>query len=54
LPVQASEYVGELFYSFRIAQWLQLRPDVQYVFQPGGNTHAIDDVIVALRVSVNL
>jgi porin len=54
LPVQASEYVGDAFYSFQVAQWLQLRPDVQYVHQPGGNTHITDDVIVALRLSVNL
>jgi porin len=54
LPVQASEYVGEMFYSFQIARWLQLRPDVQYVYQPGGNTHTTNDVIVALRLSVNL
>jgi porin len=54
LPVQTSEYVGEIFYSLHMAQWLQLRPDVQYVFQPGGNRRATDDVIVALRLSVNL
>jgi porin len=54
LPVQTSEYVGELFYSLHIAQWLQLRPDVQYVFRPGGNPRTTDDVIVALRLSIDL
>jgi porin len=53
-PVQTSEYVGEMFYSLQLAHWLQLRPDVEYVFQPGGNSHATNDVIVALRLSVNL
>jgi Carbohydrate-selective porin, OprB family len=54
LPVQTSEYVGEMFYSLHIAQWLQLRPDVQYVLRPGGNPRTTDDVIVALRLSINL
>jgi porin len=54
LPVQASEYVGELFYSLHIAQWLQLRLDVQNVFRPGGNPRTTDDVIVALRLSISL
>jgi porin len=53
LPVQTSEYVGEMFYSLHIAQWLQLRPDVQYVLRPGGNPRTTDDVIVALRLSIN-
>ena len=52
--VQTSEYVGEVFYSLQVAHWLQLRPDVQYVLHPGGNAHTADDVIIALRVSVNL
>jgi porin len=52
--VQTSEYVGELFYSLHIAQWLQLRPDVQYVFRPGGNPRTTDDVIIALRLSIDL
>lgn len=53
-PVQSSEYVGEMFYSLQLAHWLQLRPDVEYVIQPGGNSHTTNDVIVALRLSVNL
>jgi porin len=51
-PVQGAEYVGEIFYSAQVATWLQLRPDIQYVYQPGGVAHSTNDVIVGLRLSV--
>jgi porin len=54
LPVRGSEYVGEIFYSVDVAPWLQLRPDIQYIYQPGGIAHSADDVIVGMRLSVNL
>ena len=54
LPIRGSEYVGEVFYGVKIARWLELRPDIQYVAQPGGIAHSRDDVIVGIRVSVNL
>jgi porin len=52
--VQGSEYVGELFYGVHVTRWLDLRPDVQYVVQPGGVASNTSDVIVGLRVSANL
>lgn len=52
--VQGSEYVGELFYGFHVTRWLDLRPSVQYVVQPGGVASNTNDVIVGLRVSANL
>jgi porin len=52
--VQTSEYVGELFYSFNPAIWINLRPSLQYVHQPGGIAHDTDDVVVGVRVSINL
>jgi porin len=51
--VQNSEYVGELFYKVRATGWLTLRPDVQYVHDPGGIAKNTDDLIVGLRVSIN-
>jgi porin len=51
--VQSSEYVGEVFYSLHAASWLELRPNIQYVHQPGGIAQNTDDVIVGLRLSVN-
>jgi porin len=52
--VQGSEYVGELFYSLQAMRWLELRPNVQYVVQPGGIARNTDDIIVGLRLSINL
>ena len=52
--VQGSEYVGELFYGVHVTRWLDLRPNVQYVVQPGGVASNTSDVIVGLRVSANL
>ncbi len=51
--VQTSEYVGEVFYSLQASKWLELRPNVQYVRQPGGVSQNTDDVIVGLKLSVN-
>lgn len=54
VPVQGSEYLAEVFYSLRAATWLELRPDIQYVHQPGGIAHTTDDVVVGVRLSVTL
>jgi porin len=52
--VQGSEYAAEFFYGVHVNRWLDLRPNVQYVAQPGGIARNTNDVIVGLKVSVNL
>jgi porin len=52
--VQGSEYAGELFYNVQAAQWLNLRPNIQYVRHPGGVAQNTTDVILGLRLSINL
>jgi porin len=54
VPTRGSEWIGEIFYGVAIDKWLELRPDIQYVYQPGGIAHVTDDVIVGLRLSINL
>jgi porin len=54
VSVQGSEYVGELFYSLHAMPWLELRPNVQYVLQPGGIAKNTNDIIIGLRLSINL
>ena len=54
VAVQTSEWVGEIFYNYRVAGWLDLRPNVQYVAQPGGVAGRTNDVIVGMRLSINL
>ena len=51
--VQGAEYVGELFYKVQATGWLDLRPSVQYIRDPGGISKNTDDLIVGLRLSIN-
>jgi len=46
LPVQSTEYNAEIYYGFHIADWLTVRPNLQYVKHPGG-IDKVDDAIVA-------
>jgi porin len=52
--VQSAEYVGELFYKIQATRWLDLRPNIQYVCQPGGISNKASDVVIGLKLSVNL
>jgi porin len=36
LPVRSGESFVEITYQYQVRPWLQLQPDVQYVFNPGG------------------
>jgi porin len=42
-PPQSSETFVEVTYQYQVAPWLQLQPDVQYVFNPGGGVADTDD-----------
>jgi porin len=35
-PIRSSETFIEAFYQIQLAQWWQLQPDFQYIFNPGG------------------
>ena len=52
--VQGTEYVGEIFYNVHAVGWLDLRPNLQYVVQPGGIAHNASDLIAGLKLSINL
>jgi porin len=51
--VQGTEYVSEVFYNVHLVSWLDLRPNFQYVVQPGGISHNASDLIAGVRVSAN-
>jgi len=53
VPIQGGEYATELYYTIRPTGWLDLRPNVQYIHQPGGISQT-DDVILGLKVSARL
>ncbi|WP_296263439.1 carbohydrate porin [Pseudomonas sp. UBA6562] len=46
LPVQDTEYSAELYYGIHLANWLTLRPNLQYIRHPGG-VEQVDDALVA-------
>jgi porin len=52
--VQGNEYVTEVFYGVQLNRWLELRPNVQYVAQPGGLARNTSDVVVGLKLSAGL
>jgi porin len=52
--VQDSEYVAELYYHVHVMGGLSLQPNLQYVHQPGGIAKNADDLILGLKVAINL
>ena len=41
----------EIFYRAQVAGWLSLKPDFQYIFNPGGS-NAEEAIVVGLRAEV--
>jgi porin len=52
--VQTSEYESEVDYSLHATRWLILRPNLQYIHQPGGISQRTDDIVVGLKVVASL
>jgi porin len=51
---QTSEWVAEAFYNIHVKGWLDLRPSVEDVVAPGGVSRNANDLIVGLRLAINL
>lgn len=51
--VDDHEIAWELFYRFQVTPWLYLRPDLQYIVQPGGAGRG-DALVGTLRVELTL
>ncbi|WP_409282261.1 carbohydrate porin [Pseudomonas putida] len=50
-PVQRAEYAAEIHYDFQVTPWLMIRPNLQYLANPGG-VYEVDDATV-LGLTVN-
>lgn len=50
--VQRSEYACELFYELRMPPWLTLRPNLQYLHEPGGRRDERDAMVVGLKSAI--
>ena len=53
-PVRDAEYTAEVYYSLHPIDWLELRPNVQWVHQPGGVRDAPDVGVVGLKAALTL
>jgi porin len=53
VPVQGTEYALELYYTYRPTNGLLLRPNVQYVINPGGSHLNRDALILGLKTSAS-
>jgi porin len=59
-PVRGSETFFEITYQYQVAPWLQLQPDLQYVFTPGGGLanpnnpgHSINnELVLGMRTNI--
>ena len=46
MPIQDTEYNAEIYYGVHVADWLTVRPNLQYIKHPGG-VNDVDDALVA-------
>lgn len=47
-----SEYASEFYYGLHLRPWLIVRPNIQYIVNPGGYHHATDVVVMGIKSSV--
>lgn len=50
-PIQSAEYAAEIHYDFRLTPWLLVRPNLQYLANPGGVNEVDDATVVGLTVN---
>ncbi|MBI6940657.1 carbohydrate porin [Pseudomonas putida] len=50
LPVQDTEYSAELYYGIHLANWLTVRPNLQYIRHPGGVSQVDAALIGGLKI----
>ena len=53
-PVRHAEYAAEVYYSIHPADWLELRPNLQYIHHPGGIRQADDVGVLGLKAAITL
>jgi porin len=53
LAVQNSEYVAEVYYTYRPITGLEFRPNIQYVIEPGGTRQNKNALVFGLKTVAN-
>ena len=51
--IEGSEYAAELYYTFRPNAALQFRPNLQYVYRPGGDRANGNVFVLGLKTSAS-
>ncbi|MNF68062.1 Porin B precursor [compost metagenome] len=49
-PIQDTEYSAELYYGIHLADWLTVRPNLQYIRHPGGVSQVDDALIGGIKI----
>ncbi|MEG3168845.1 carbohydrate porin [Sphingomonas sp. LB3N6] len=52
--VQGAEYASEIYYSVHPTRWLELRPNVQFIHNPGGVHDANDVGVLGMKAAITL
>ncbi|NMY13528.1 porin [Pseudomonas veronii] len=50
-PLQHAEYAAEIHYDFKLTPWLMVRPNIQYLANPGGVYEVDNATVVGLTVN---
>ncbi|WP_313319986.1 carbohydrate porin [Stenotrophomonas sp.] len=53
-PVQRTEYNAELYYGVHVSDWLTVRPNLQYVKDPGGVAEVDSALVLGIKLQVAL
>ena len=52
-PIQDTEYNAELYYGVHVANWLTVRPNLQYIRHPGGVDQVDDAWVAGMKVQLS-
>jgi porin len=52
VAVPRAEYPLEVYYSYQVQPWFTVRPDFQFIVQPGGFVHAQNEILVGVRTDL--
>ena len=47
------EAVAEIYYNAQVTPWLQVGPDLQYIWNPGGSNSVKDAVVLGVRAQMS-
>jgi porin len=50
---ESTETIFELFYHYQVTPWFTLKPDVEYVIDPGGDSSIDDALVLTLRARID-